>query len=88
MVHGMELEEGSSDVSSTKALMTVVSRYLRDQNDDGHEQQNIRLMAVRACSREAEMTRIRLSRSSDIEVDCGLILSRVGTAGSSSCMST
>ena len=32
MIHGMELEEGSSDVSSTKALMTVIfSGYLRDQ---------------------------------------------------------
>jgi hypothetical protein len=31
MVHGMVSEEGSSDVLSTKALMTVISRYLRDQ---------------------------------------------------------
>jgi hypothetical protein len=38
-------------------------------SNDGHERQNIRLTAVRACSNEAEMTRIRLSRSSDIKVD-------------------
>jgi hypothetical protein len=38
-------------------------------SDDDHERQNIRLTAVRACSREAEMTRIRLERSSDIKVD-------------------
>ena len=35
----------------------------------GCERQNIRLTAVRACSREAEMTRIRLERSSDIKAD-------------------
>jgi len=35
MVQGMEfeIEEGRSDVSSTKALMTVISRYVRDQMD-------------------------------------------------------
>jgi hypothetical protein len=38
-------------------------------SNDGHERQNIRLTAVRACSREAEMTRTRLSRSSDIKAD-------------------
>src|SRR6266576_2331408 len=38
-------------------------------SNDEHERQNIRLTAVRACSREAEMTRTRLSRSSDIKVD-------------------
>ena len=32
MVHGMELEEGNSEVSSTKALMTVISRYLYLRN--------------------------------------------------------
>jgi hypothetical protein len=38
-------------------------------SNDGRERQNIRLTTVRACSREAEMTRTRLSRSSDIKVD-------------------
>jgi hypothetical protein len=38
-------------------------------SNDDHERQNIRLTAVRACSREAEITRTRLSRSSDIKVD-------------------
>ena len=68
MVHGIELEEASSDVSSTKALMTVVSRQIEELND-GHERQNIRLTAVRPCSKASEMTRIRLLRSSDIKVD-------------------
>ena len=39
------------------------------EGSSDRERQNIRLTAVRACSREAEMTRTRLSRSSDIKVD-------------------
>ncbi len=51
--------------------MTVISTHLRDQVKIMHDGYNIRLTAVRACSSEAEMTRIRLSRSSvsDIKVD-------------------
>ena len=68
--------DGPRDGVGRGQLGRVINQGLDDcgfevveESNDDHERQNIRLTAVRPCSKDAEMTRIRLSRSSDIKVD-------------------